>query len=172
MQSLNLTEPADFGVLYDAVRGRLQDDEWQKATRGVVTREVFIAHCIAHNVPSVGFELDGKPIGGIIFDGNAAHIEVLPEYHGRWGLLWPSALKWVFSLKDPMLVAIDRDNEKCHRFMARNNWPRVKEDEKFVTYEMSSTAAPLYAKKARAIKRMRRDTVNQEQGQDADAPCV
>jgi hypothetical protein len=172
MQSLNLTEQADFGVLYDAVSRRLQPEEWQRITQGVMTRDMFIAHCMSQKLPSVGFELDGKPIGGMIFDGKATHLEVLPEYHGRWGLLWPSVLKWMFSLKDPMLVDIDRDNEKCHRFMARNNWRRVKEDEKFVTYEMSSSATPLYAKEARVLKRMRRETANQDQRQDADAPCA
>jgi hypothetical protein len=172
MRSLKLTEQADFGALYDAVQRRLQPDEWQEATRGVVTREVFIAHCIEQKVPSVGFELDGKPIGGVMFCGNAAHIEVLPEYHGRWGLLWPSVIKWVFSLKDPILVDIDRGNEKCHRFMARNNWRRLKEDDKTVTYEMSSGAAPHYAKEARAVGRVRRGTANHQQEQDADAPCA
>jgi hypothetical protein len=140
MPGLRLTEQADFGVIFEAVQRRLEEEQWRKVTAGVVTKEIFIAHCIAQKYPSLGFECDGRPIGGIIFDGSAAHIEVLPEYHGRWGLLWPSAIKWVFSLKDPILVQVPLENEKCHRFMARNNWPRIKEDDRFVTYRMSANA--------------------------------
>lgn len=146
MQNLRLTDRADFGVIFDAMRQRHQNDAWEKVTAKLVTREIFVAHCIAQNFPSLGFECNGKAIGGIIFDGKVAHIEVLSEYHGRWGLLWKQAREWVFSLKDPILVDIEVDNEKCHRFMARNNWPRVKVTDKFVTYEMSSVAKPHYLK--------------------------
>jgi hypothetical protein len=161
MQSLQLADQADFGVIFDAVNRRLEKDGWEKVTSGVVTREIFVAHCIAQKYPSLGFECDGKSIDGILFDGNAAHIEVLPEYHGRWGLLWRSAINWIFSLKDFILVEVNLDNEKCDRFMDRNNWPRVKEDGEFVTYEMSSRALPHYLKRAKAIKNKGSDTANQ-----------
>jgi hypothetical protein len=151
MPGLRLTDQADFGVIFDAVSWRLKEEQWRKVTAGgVVTKEIFVAFCIAQKYPSLGFECDGKPIGGIMFDGNAAHIEVLPEYHGRWGILWRSAIKWVFALKDPILVQVPIENQKCHRFMARNNWPRVNEDEKFVTYQMSSRAEPHCPKRFRA----------------------
>lgn len=149
MQNLRLTDRADLGVIYDATCRRHQPNEWEKMTAGVVTRDVFIAHCIAKNFPTLGFECDGKPIGGLIFDGNAAHLEVLPEYHGRWGLLWKRALEWIFSHKDPILVKIDIGNEKCVRFMDRNNWPRVAVDAEFITYEMSSAAEPHYLRRRR-----------------------
>jgi hypothetical protein len=161
MPSLRLTDQADFGVIFDAVNRRLEKAEWEKITSRGVTREIFIAHCIAQKYPSLGFVCDGKSIGGILFDGNAAHLEVLPEYHGRWGLLWRSVVNWIFSLKDPILVEINLDNEKCHRFMARNNWPRVKEDGECVTYEMSSRALPHFLKRAKAIKNQGSDTANQ-----------
>jgi len=145
MQNLRLTDQADLGFIFETVQRRISEDEWKKTTaEGAVTKDVFIAYCISQKYPSIGFEYDGKPIGGMLFDGSAVHIEVLPEYHGRWGLLWRSAMKWFFALKDPIFVAVDRDNEKCHQFMARNNWPCVKEDEKTMTYEMSSRASPIY----------------------------
>jgi hypothetical protein len=77
--------------------------------------------------------------------------EMLPDYHCRWGVLWRSAIRWVFSLQDPIMVRVHQDNEKCHQFMARNNWPRIKEDERFVTYEMSSRAQPRYFTPHRAL---------------------
>jgi hypothetical protein len=145
MTSLTLTAQADIGFLYDALQRRLAPDEWRKLTGGgVMTRELFIAHCRTHNMPSVGFELDGKVIGGMLFDGSAAHIEVLPEYHGRWGALWRPALKWMFAQKDPMQVDIEVGNHKCHRFMAHNNWPRVKQNDQYITYEMSSSTLPAF----------------------------
>lgn len=150
MPNLRLTEKADLGVIFDAARQRYTDDAWNRVSGGGrTTKEVFIAHCIAHNMPTLGFECDGKPIGGLVFDGHEAHLEVLPEYHGRWGLLWKPALAWIFSHKDPILVDIDADNEKCLRFMDRNNFPRVKTTEQHVTYRMSSDAPPHDRKRRR-----------------------
>jgi hypothetical protein len=152
MQKLRLTDQADVGVMFDAFCSRVGKEEWNEATvGGTVTRELFIAYCIAQKFPTLGFECDGRPIGGILFDGNEAHIEVLPDYHCRWGVLWRSAIRWVFSLQDPIMVRVHQDNEKCHQFMARNNWPRIKEDERFVTYEMSSRAQPRYFTPHRAL---------------------
>lgn len=144
MTGLRLVQPADIGVLFDAARARHSDEEWQIIARGEVTREAFIDYCRERGFHSLGFTLDGQPIGGIIFDGEAAHIEVLPAYHGRWGFLWKQALAWVFSLKDPIRVAVPASNEKCHRFMARNHWPQVSAGDGFILYEMSSSAPPHY----------------------------
>ena len=76
---LRLTERADLGVMYDAEAARLR----QAADTGclqVVTRDTFLR--FYEGCPSVGFESDGVPIGGILFDGEQAHIAVLPS-HGR-----------------------------------------------------------------------------------------
>lgn len=162
MPGLRLTDQADFGLIFDAVSRRLNEDQWRKIAAGVLTKEMFIAHCIAQKYPSLGFECDGKPIGGVLFDGNEAHLEVLPEYHGRWGILWRSAIKWIFSMKDPIVVRIPAYNEKCHRFMARNNWPRIEEDDEFVTYLMSSGAEPHYRKRLQARNDKRGSAAHQD----------
>lgn len=143
MRKLRLTKQADFGVIFDALAKRYPADKWKEATLGFPAdeaRETFISFC--ERCPSVGFEYDGKPIGGMMFDGNEAHLEVLPEYHGRWGALWRPTLAWLFAIQDPIFVRVEIDNEKCHHFMARNNWRRMKADEKFITYEMTSKAEP------------------------------
>lgn len=153
MSHLRLTAHADLGVIFDALRRRCSDEKWEKVTAGgKVTKEIFIADCSARNLPTLGFECDGKPIGGLVFDGEAAHLEVLPAYHGRWGLLWKPALAWIFSHKDPILVDIDADNHKCLRFMDRNNFPRMKETADHVTYRMSSDAPPHDRKQQRRIR--------------------
>lgn len=78
----------------------------------------------------------------MLFDGEVVHLEVLPEHHGRWGFRWKDALAWALSMKDPFQVGIHATNEKCLRFMDRNNWPRIAADDKFITYEVSSKAPP------------------------------
>jgi len=78
---------------------------------------------------SVGFEMDGKPIGGLLFDGTSAHIAVLPEYHGRWALLLKPALAWLFSIQPEVIVHVDIENETCQRFLLRHRWERLYVDE-------------------------------------------
>jgi hypothetical protein len=168
---LRLTDQADFGLLYDSCERRLEKDEWQKCTHGVLTRDMYAAYCVAKKWPSIGFELNGKPIGGMLFDGKCVHLEVLPEYHGRWGLLWPSAIKWMFAQKDPMLIQIERANEKVHRFMRRNNWPVVEADEKSLTYEVSSRTLPDFLKPDRPVKNRKRSDVIADSARDAAEPA-
>lgn len=144
MADYQLTAQADLGVLYEITRMQHSAEEWQKITHGLVTREHFIGHCIEHGLDSLGFSYAGRPIGGVIFDGQAAHIAVHPEHHGRWGFLWKKTLSWVFAHKDPIEVKIHAGNEKAHRLMERNNWPRIHADENFVTYQMSSKTLPHY----------------------------
>lgn len=151
MCSMKIVKPADFGMIFDATQRGHSAEEWQAMTKGVVTREVFIASCIAKGYPSIGFECDGVPIGGVIFDGEAAHIEVLPEYRSRWAFLLDEARAWVFSLKDPIVVRIDAGNEKCLRFMDRNGWRRLSEDATHVTYEMSSRGQAWRRRRERRI---------------------
>jgi hypothetical protein len=136
-----LTSEADFGLLYDIARLDYDADEWRRRMFGL-SRDEFAALCRAHKLPSIGYAYRGRPIGGMVFEGTSAHMAVLPEFHGKWGTLWKPTLAWLFALKDPIRVAIDRGNAKCLRFMDRNNWPRVGADERSVTFEMSSGAWP------------------------------
>ncbi len=116
--SLRLTDRVDLNVYYEAERGSASAE-----MLGVVTREVFAAFYA--NCPSVGFEDAGQPIGGVIFDGESAHIAVLPSHHGRWGLLLGPTLTWLFSLKDEILLHTPADNPKALRFLAHCGWQRV-----------------------------------------------
>jgi hypothetical protein len=153
MAEYRITEQLDLGLVYDATRSRLSEEAWKKmlkaAPSGDLSRQEFIDLCIRMKYPAIGFSCDAKPIGGMLFDGQAAHIEVLPEHHGRWGVLWVRCLEWMFSLKDPMEVKIDACNEKALRFMDRNNWQRIHEDEDFVTYVMCSESTLLHRKRSR-----------------------
>ncbi|CAM4121032.1 GNAT family N-acetyltransferase [Paracidovorax anthurii] len=127
---LRLTDRADLGVFYDADSLRYGAQGYADA----VTRERFADFYT--DCPSIGFEADGKPIGGILFDGEEAHIAVLPAYHGRWALLLKPALQWLFSLQREITVAVERDNLRCLRFLDRHGWPRSGERDDDILYRL------------------------------------
>lgn len=129
---LRLTEAADLGVMYDADAARHAETG---AFLEVVTRDAFVD--FYEGCPSIGFEADGQPIGGILFDGEQAHIAVLPSHHGRWALLLKPALDWLFSLQTDILVEVERDNKRCLRFLDRHGWPRVGETEDDIVYRLA-----------------------------------
>ena len=156
MNRLKLTDQLDAGLIFDTLAKRYPPEKWQAVLQGqdhAQARCAFIDYC--RNYPSVGFEYDGRPIGGMMFDGREAHLEVLPEYHGRWALLWPRTLAWLFAIQDPILVRIEIDNEKCLRFMDRNNWRRVSVDDEYVTYQMTSAGSAHLQRRARGKRTQR-----------------
>ncbi|MGM9488025.1 GNAT family N-acetyltransferase [Ideonella sp. YS5] len=146
---LRLTEAADLGVMYDADAARY--DEAGSPCLEVVTRAAFVD--FYEGCPSIGFEADGQAIGGILFDGEQAHIAVLPSHHGRWALLLKPALEWLFSLQTDILVEVERDNTRCLRFLDRHGWPRVGQTEDDIVYRLSpqggqrKTAYPFLGKR-------------------------
>jgi len=85
---------------------------------------------------SIGFELDGRPIGGILLDGDQAHIAVLPEAHGRWALLLKPALACLFSQRSAVLGCVHPLNHRCIAFMEHHGWRRLYADEHSVRYLM------------------------------------
>jgi hypothetical protein len=129
---LRLTQEADLGVMYDADAARYADAGSECLQ--VVTRDAFVS--FYQGCPSIGFEADGQAIGGILFDGEQAHIAVLPSHHGRWALLLKPALDWLFSLQAEILVEVERDNTRCLRFLDRHGWPRVGETEDDIVFRL------------------------------------
>lgn len=136
MSRLRLAAAADLAVYYDADAPRYETPG-QKALR-IVTKEIFIAYY--KDCPSIGFVCDDMPIGGIIFDGDEAHIAVLPAYRGRWALLLRPALDWLFSLKAEIVVDVETDNRVCIEFMRRNGWPVIGGKPGWLTYRMTQQA--------------------------------
>lgn len=131
MTILRLIDKADLNIYYDA--DMLQFDAGWPSRMGV-TREVFVK--ALKECPSIGFEMDGVQFGGVIFDGKEAHLAVLPEYQGKWGLLIGPALGWLLSIQDIIDVCVDRSNEKCVRFCGRNQWTRISEDVHSITFRI------------------------------------
>jgi hypothetical protein len=107
---LRLTERVDLDVYYSIDIAR-----FDYAVRRVVTRDAF--RMLYANRPSRGFECNGKPIGGVIFDGTSAHIAVHESHHGRWALLLKETLEWLFGLSEEIFVRIEADNRKSLAFV-------------------------------------------------------
>ncbi len=129
---LTASEPADCALIYDIDIVRY-DPQW------LIDNGIDRAKCIAvlESHPSLGFFYDGQPIGGVLFDGESAHMAVLPAFHGRWAFLLKDMLEWLFAFKDPILTTIESGNPQAIRFMERNNWRRVAEVDGGITYEMT-----------------------------------
>lgn len=130
---LTLAPQADLAVFYEADVARYRQAGTTRFS-DTVTQDVFVrffAHC-----PSIGFRRDGQDIGGILFDGTQAHIAVLPQHHGHWGALLKPALEWLFSLRREILVEVERDNERCHRFMQHVGWQCVGERPDVLVYRL------------------------------------
>jgi GNAT superfamily N-acetyltransferase len=127
---LRLTDKVDLDVYYEIDAVRFDD-----AVRRVVTRDAFKA--VYANCPSVGFESNGRAIGGVIYDGKSAHIAVLPSYHGRWAFLLNAMLAWLFSLSDEIFVRIETGNRKGLAFVERCGWQRIGIDGDDVVYRMT-----------------------------------
>ncbi|MFS2008019.1 GNAT family N-acetyltransferase [Duganella sp. CT11-25] len=140
MADLRLTDQADLGLMYDIERQR-----YDSALIAAVTRE----HAVAHysGCPSVGYEIDGVAAGGAVFDGHELHLAVLPQFHGRWAWLLKPTLDWLFALRDPVPVRIERDNPRCIRFMDCGGWQRIAEDQQYITYLLSSSAPHVFRRR-------------------------
>lgn len=135
MHQLRIVPQADLQVYYDADAQRYRATD-RHDTLQVVTKEAFIDYY--RDCQSIGFEYDGEPIGGVLFDGQQAHIAVLPAFRGRWAWLLRPALDWLFSLRAEIDVDVENDNPVCIEFMRRNGWPVVRRHGHWIRYRMKS----------------------------------
>jgi GNAT superfamily N-acetyltransferase len=132
--ALKLASRVDLDVYYDADSNR-----FDRRVLSVVTREAFRKTFEA--CPSVGFECDGVPIGGVIFDGDVPHIAVLPQWHGRWGPLLRPMLRWLYALKADIRVHVDYGNPSIRRFVEHCGWPVVDADLRGTFHRMTPDGA-------------------------------
>jgi RimJ/RimL family protein N-acetyltransferase len=146
---LKILDKADFGVIYEAELLTLGAD-WFKSRN--LTKERMIEIFEKTDCRSLGFEIDGKSIGGILLLGNELHIAILPEYFGKWGLLWKHAVKWVFAQTQTVYGYIPTWNTRCIRFAEKARWRRIGEFEK---YETACIGFELTAEEAAAIYRFK-----------------
>lgn len=70
--------------------------------------------------PSIGFEVDGRCIGGAFIRYDRLHISVHPDYHSRWRRFYPALVDWTFSVCDPVYGVVHQDNTAGRRFAARS----------------------------------------------------
>lgn len=129
MTRCRLTEQADLNVMFDAEAMLYPELRLLPLDGKKQLFAQFYADC-----HSIGFEIDGIAIGGAIYDGEEFHIAVLPAYYGRWGRLWQPTLAWLFSVADPVKARVAKSNKRCIQFADHSRFPRIAEDDKYVTY--------------------------------------
>ncbi|MBN3857564.1 GNAT family N-acetyltransferase [Paraburkholderia sp. Ac-20340] len=136
MSRLRLAARADLDVYFDADSRRY--GFVPGSGRAIAARAAFFARY--RDCPSIGFECDGRAIGGILFDGETAHIAVLPQYHGHWARLLAPALDWLFALQPVIFAEVEADNAVCLGFMRRNGWPAVARRGHWIVHRMTKRA--------------------------------
>ena len=65
--------------------------------------------------PSIGFEVEGRAIGGCLMEGSKMHLAVNPAFHGVWTLKIAEVFDWVFSHSDPAVGRIYAGNRPAMR---------------------------------------------------------
>ena len=113
---MRLLDRADFSVLYQSER----EAEKELFEQFDITESEYIT--LASKNPSIGFEIDGKCIGGMFINKDKLHLSVLPDYHGKWGFLFTPAFKWAFSVTDPLRAIVSENNKKVIQFIERHDW--------------------------------------------------
>jgi len=116
---MKLLNKTDFSVMYQA---ELESDK-DLFNMLSLTEEDYVS--LASKYPSIGFEIDGKCVGGMFIRQDHLHLSVLPEYHGRWGFLFTPAFKWAFSVTDPLKAVVSVNNDKIIRFIERHDWKLI-----------------------------------------------
>ncbi|MFZ6773927.1 GNAT family N-acetyltransferase [Undibacterium sp. SXout7W] len=137
MDTLRMTDKADLKVFYDADM-RIYTPEWVEAHG--ISEEDFIAYY--RDSPSIGFECGNVPFGGAILHGNDIHVAILPEFHGKWATLLPSALEWIFSQRDEVFGKAHRANRQSLRFIRRFGCKLIRSDEHFLIFSISRAEIP------------------------------
>lgn len=128
---MRLLPRADFEVMYHAERE--SDKEMFRFFN--LTLDEYIK--LVSKYPSVGFEIDGRNVGGMFVRKNRIHLSVQPDYHGKWGWLFTPAFKWAFSVSDPLYAIVSRENEKVLRFIRRHDWKQIDEQGSTVVFELT-----------------------------------
>lgn len=128
---MRLLDSVDFEVMYHAER----ETDKSLFDQIKLTCEEYVK--LASKYPSIGFEIDGKCVGGMFIRRDRIHLSVMPEYHGKWGWLFTPAFKWAFSVSDPLYAYVSRDNELVLRFIRRHDWFLIEETGSAMIFELT-----------------------------------
>ncbi|MBP0633615.1 MULTISPECIES: hypothetical protein [Cupriavidus] len=128
--TLRLTDRVDLDLYYD-----IESARFDESVRRIVTREAFKS--VYADCHSIGIECNGLDIGGVIYDGESAHIAILPSHHGRWAALLNPILVWLFSFRREIFIHLEPWNSKGLAFVERCGWQRVGTMEDTMVYRMT-----------------------------------
>jgi hypothetical protein len=88
-------------------------------------------------LPSVGYQHDGKDIGGAVLIGNKLHLAVTKQHKGLWAFLLKPTLSWAFSHYNPLIVCISSNNYSAIRLLDATSFRFVESKDGMNTYEIS-----------------------------------
>ncbi|MBP7566758.1 MAG: GNAT family N-acetyltransferase [Burkholderiaceae bacterium] len=131
MRRLRLTPRIDLEVFFRAEPALRHPSGGLPDEAAIAVLRARLQHC-----PSIGFEMDGQAIGGLILEGHEAFIAVLPNAHGHWALLLKPALDWLFGLRAAVLARVAVDNHSSIALMERHGWRRLRADASTISYLM------------------------------------
>lgn len=118
MSRVYVSKHLDLEVLY-----RAELPCWPEEVQKRMNKDEYIARF--SKLPSIGFEVDGRCVGGVVMEGEFIHISLLPEYHSRFAFAYHEALEWVFTQADPVYAHVWAGNKKCLSFCEHSGWERV-----------------------------------------------
>ncbi|MBN9408959.1 MAG: GNAT family N-acetyltransferase [Burkholderiales bacterium] len=131
MRRLRLTPRIDLDVFFQAEPALRDPSRGLPDEAAIAVLRTRLQHC-----PSIGFEMDGQAIGGLILEGHEAFIAVLPHARGQWAFLFKPALHWLFGLRAAVLAHVAVDNHRSIALMERHGWRRLRADASTISYLM------------------------------------
>jgi hypothetical protein len=138
MRHFQLASKLDFGLFHDIEESRYGPEAQDRIG---IDKRLFCK--LFSLMPSVGFTYDNEPIGGGFLFRDEFHMAVLPQFHGRWAVLWPATLEWLFAHTDPVVAKLEKSNPVVIAFAQRNAFPMVREDDRYVYFEMTRQRADI-----------------------------
>ncbi|MEK8029951.1 hypothetical protein AACH06_03875 [Ideonella sp. DXS29W] len=112
---MKIVAGADLGVMYaEELRAYPPQVLKQMKLPEMTSGEAIFKRCYA-GCPSIGFEVDGRAVGGCLMEENKMHLAVHPDFHGVWTLQIAEVFDWVFSHSDPAIGRIYAGNRPALR---------------------------------------------------------
>ena len=127
------------------IKGKLNPDIYYQAeidgvdsgyfTSSEFSKERYIS--TLSDLLSVGYEHNGKDIGGAVLVGNKLHLAVTKQYKGLWASLLKPTLSWAFAIHNPLVVCISTSNCSAIRLLDATSFRFIESKDGMNTYEIS-----------------------------------
>ncbi|CAB5220292.1 hypothetical protein UFOVP236_20 [uncultured Caudovirales phage] len=89
---------------------------------------------VLDSLPSFSITYANRCVGGAVMRENRFHIAVLPEFRGLVGTQIIRAMEWGFTLHDPYIAMIERNNKDALRLAEFFNHTLIGQDASTLTF--------------------------------------